>query len=134
MAGDDEPVRAPALLEVFGEAPVPADARVIPRPRSWRVSRALTSLTLAWGAAPVVFLIPPHAPWLIGALICGPYFARRYWLEHFTLHEMHGTCPRCAAAIRIVRALRLRFPHTLTCTNCHNVVLLEVDVSSLVVN
>lgn len=39
----------PAQIELFGFSPTPAHVEVIARAPSWRVSRALSSLAVAWG-------------------------------------------------------------------------------------
>jgi hypothetical protein len=120
-----EPV---ARLEIFGFQPTRAHVQVIARPKSWRVSRSLGYLALCWCALPVVALVPPHIPWVIGAFSAGIYFARKFWLEHFTLVSMRGTCPKCAHDLSINKPVRLKTPHVITCSNCQHQVLLYVDV------
>ena len=74
---------------------------------------------IALVVAPVVALVPPHAPWLIGALATGGLFARRRWTERFTLMTVEGSCPKCCNPLDI-KTGRLRQPHPLPCDACHH--------------
>lgn len=68
--------------------------------------------------APVVAVIPPHAPWILGALTGGGILARRRWIERFTVLDVEGTCPRCGAPVKVAKG-RLRKPHPAACEACH---------------
>ena len=87
-------------------------------------------LALAAGliAAPVVVLVPPHAPWALGALGIGLLTARRRWGEEQTLHSLKGACPRCGESITLSRPTRLRHPHAISCPSCHYELALSVDL------
>ena len=80
--------------------------------------------------APFVAIVPPHAPWGIGALAAGAIFARRRMIERFTLISLEGTCPKCEHPLRVKRA-RLRIPHPLTCEGCHHQASLKVPAEAL---
>jgi hypothetical protein len=117
-----------ARLDIFGFRPTAAEVRLIPRTRSWRVSRSLGSLALCWCIIPIVALIPPHVPWALGAFVAGIFLSRKYASEHYTLLSMRGTCPQCGNALEISKVQRLRTPNPMSCDECHQQVLLYVDV------
>lgn len=106
-----------ALL--FGFPPAPLEVTIRSRPRAWRVGGATRAMGIAIVIAPVVALVPPHAPWLIGALATGGLFATRRWTERFTLLTVEGCCPKCGSELDI-KAGRLRQPHPLPCEGCHH--------------
>ena len=105
-------------LEAFGFEPTTAHMKVIERPTSWRMSRSLLSAAVGLGAAPVVFLVPPHVPWALASLGAGVFFARRFAIEKVTLVEMHGTCPKCGAAVAVEKPVPMRQPHEISCPEC----------------
>lgn len=80
---------------------------------------AARTMGIAVVVAPFVAVVPPHAPWLIGALSLGAILARRRWTERFTLVGFEGRCPKCAGEFHI-KAGRLRRPHGLACETCHH--------------
>lgn len=114
-------------LEAFGHEPTTARLKIIPRPASWRVPRALLSAVVGLGAAPVVFFLPPHVPWALASVGLGLFFARRFALETTTLVEMHGTCPKCGAAVTVDAPVALRSPHEVGCPSCLKGLILDVD-------
>lgn len=69
--------------------------------------------------APVLAIVPPHAPWVLGALAIGTIFARRRWNERYTVVAVSATCPKCGAEIG-GKTGRLRSPHPLPCEACHH--------------
>ncbi len=75
-------------------------------------------MAIALLVAPVMGLIPPHVPWVLGALTGGGLLARRRWTERFTVMGVEGTCPRCGAAVKAANG-RLRSPHPAVCEACH---------------
>jgi hypothetical protein len=105
-------------LEAFGQAATTARVKVIARPPSWRATRAILSAVLGLGAAPVVFLLPPHVPWALASIGCGIFFARRFARESTTLVSLEGTCPKCTSPVLVERAVALRIPHELSCVAC----------------
>lgn len=105
-------------LEAFGYDSTQARMRVIPRPASWRATRAILSGVVGLGAAPVVFFIPPHIPWALASVGLGIFFARRFALEARTLVSLEGACPKCGADIRIDKPVALRDAHELSCPSC----------------
>lgn len=105
-------------IEAFGFTPTEAQLRVIPRSTSWRMTRAMLSAAIGLGAAPVVFILPPHVPWALGAAGLGIFFAVRFAREHQTLVSLTGTCPKCGAAVTQDRPAPVRFPHHMSCPAC----------------
>lgn len=96
-----------------------------PRPRSWRIGGALRTVGIAALIAPAVAVVPPHAPWVIGALATGGILARRRLDERFTLIGVRGKCPKCGGVLE-VKPGRLRDPHPLPCEACHHESRLEL--------
>lgn len=121
-------VEARAVLFGFDASPV--ELQVVPRTRQWRVGGAARALAISLVVAPVVAVVPPHAPWAIGALAAGGYFARRRWTETHTLVGVDGACPKCGEAFR-TSASRLRRPHPLECEGCHHVSELRIPDGAL---
>ena len=76
-------------------------------------------MVVALLVAPAVVIVPPHAPWVIGALATGTLLARRRWNERFTVMSVVGACPRCSRGYEI-KSGRLRQPHPLPCEECHH--------------
>ena len=111
-------VSVPARITLFGFDDVPANARIEARSRGWRARRAAIALAAGLIAAPAVALVPPHAPWALGALGIGLLTARRRWAEKHTLHSLEGACPRCGEGITLSRPARLRHPHATSCPSC----------------
>lgn len=126
---DSTPYRPPARITLFGVPATDADVEVLRRGRSWRLTRALVSIGVAWALIPVVALLPPHVPWAAFAFAAGIYLAVRRWTERYTLRSLVGRCPECGARQTLGSPARLRFPHPLTCEACGRELLLEVDVT-----
>jgi hypothetical protein len=118
----------PAQIELFGFPATPAHVEVISRAPSWRVSRALLSLAVAWGAIPIVFWLPPHFPWVLGAFVLGIYFAWKHFTEHHTMTVLRGSCPKCAAPQTLEKPVRFRTPFKLSCAQCHHDLYLVAEV------
>jgi len=112
------PIEVGARIDLFGYDPTPATLHLRPRSRSWRVGGSVRTVVIALLIAPVVALIPPHAPWIVGALTGGGILARRRWTERFTVLSVEGTCPRCGAHVKVTKG-RLRTPHPAACEACH---------------
>lgn len=120
-----------ARVTLFGFDPTPARLDVIPRPVSWRLARVLRVLLVTAVAAPAAFLIPPHAPWGVGALVIGGFLARRRWVERFTIAAFRGHCPRCGAEVEVEVGSRLRVPHPVSCGGCRHDSALVVSANDL---
>jgi hypothetical protein len=75
-------------------------------------------------------MVPPHAPWMIGALALGAILARRRWTERFTLEHIQGACPKCGEPLAVKRG-RLRVPHSVTCEACHHQTALRFPEEAL---
>ena len=121
-------ILVPARITLFGFDVVPANARIEARSVGWRVLRASIALASGLIVAPVVFLVPPHAPWALGAFGIGLLTARRRWAEVHTLHFFEGACPRCGEGVSLSHPVRLRYPHPISCPSCHYELTLSVDL------
>lgn len=121
-------ISVPAQVTLFGFDPVRADARIEARSTGWRARRASIALAAGLIAAPAVALIPPHAPWALGALGMGLLTAVRRWAEEHTLHSLEGACPRCEERIAISRPVRLRRPHAVSCPGCRYELAVTVEL------
>lgn len=114
---EDGRVELEGRLEAFGFQPTRVTIDAIERTASWRMTRGLVAAGLGVGVAPVVALVPPHIPWLLGALITGGVIARRRFTEHYTLLSMEGACPRCGEAVTTDPG-RLTAERTVRCGAC----------------
>ena len=123
-------IRAVARVTLFGFESTEALASIQPQGRRWRVGGAARTMGIFLVIAPVVAIVPPHAPWAIGALAAGVILARRRIIERFTLIALEGTCPKCDAPLRVKRT-RLRMPHPITCEACHHQGSLKVPAETL---
>ena len=123
-------VAASAVVTLFGFPPAEVVVSVLPRSHAWRVGGAFRRVALFTLLAPVVAIVPPHAPWAIGALAGGVVLARRRLKERYTLVSMTGSCPKCGEALA-VKSTRLREPHPVTCEACHHVGSLQVPAEAL---
>ena len=121
-------ILVPARITLFGFDVVPANARIERRSTTWRARRASIPLVAGLILAPAVALVPPHAPWALGALGMGIVMARRRWSEAHTLHFMDGACPRCGEGVSLSRPVRLRYPHPIFCPSCQHESALSVDL------
>ena len=115
---------------LFGFPSTPSVLRIQPRPASWRLTGAALIMAAFIPLAAVVAIVPPHAPWLIGALAGGAILARRRWIERFTLMSAEGTCPKCGEPL-VARRSRLRVPHPVMCESCHHESSLSFERAAL---
>lgn len=104
---------------VFGFPATPVELSVRRREVGWRAGGAARTLAIFVVVAPFVAIVPPHAPWAIGALATGLILARRRWSERCTLERIRGACPKCGEPLA-VKAGRLRTPHSVACERCHH--------------
>jgi hypothetical protein len=114
-------------LEAFGFAPTRTTIEAIARDGSWRWTRALLAVGIAIGVTPVVVFVPPHFPWVIGALGAGVALAHRRLTERYTLRSMNASCPRCRAAVTAEPG-RLTPERTVHCPSCGQQLVLRVDL------
>jgi hypothetical protein len=119
-----------AEVTIFGFDPEPVQAAIIPRGRTWRLGGAARTMGIFVVLAPVVAIVPPHAVWLMGALMTGAFLARKRYVERFTLVSVKGACPKCGRDIT-VKATRLHTPHQLPCDGCHHGSLLRLPPGTL---
>jgi len=124
------PVSVQAEAIVFGFPPAPVALSVLRRASSWRIGGAARTLAIFVVAAPFAALVPPHAPWAIGALGLGGILASRRLKERFTLLGVEGACPKCAEPLA-VKAGRLRSPHPVSCEACHHQAALRFPEAAL---
>jgi hypothetical protein len=129
-APPDTTIEVHGLAVLFGYDSTEVRVSLRPRQRKWRLGGAARITGTSLLVAPIVGLVPPHAPWVVGALGCGVVLARRRWNERFTVERVRGECPRCGGALS-VRSGRLKDPHPLPCEECHHESALRVDVSGL---
>lgn len=116
-------IRGEAL--VFGFPSTPAQLFVRLRALGWRAGGAARTLAIFLVIAPLVAVVPPHAPWALGALATGIILARRRWMERATLERVEASCPKCGEALS-VKPGRLHLPHPVTCEHCHHQAALRV--------
>lgn len=108
-----------AHLTLFGFDATVAQVRLRPRSRSWRLWGAVRTQAAGLVLAPAVGLVPPHAPWALGALVVSFMLARRRWRHLFTVESVEGQCPKCGAPVS-PRVGMLRQPHPVPCDGCHH--------------
>lgn len=113
-------------LNLFGFPPRHTTLEVLPRSRGWRVLRASGFFGAGLVLAPLVGVVPPHAPWVAAALGIGGFLGIRKWRERFTLVSFQGNCPRCGEAVRIRAGIPLRPALSVPCEACHFDARLEV--------
>ena len=119
-------VTLPAEAHVFGHEATPVQLVLTPRSTGWRAGRAARWIVGGLVLAPVVGVLPPHAPWAAGAGVGGLVLGLRKWGERFTLQEIEGACPRCAATLALTGTPPLRSPHPIPCDACGNPVSLRI--------
>lgn len=124
----DGPVRLKGRVEAFGFTTTNAEIDAIARPASWRATRALLAAGIGLGAAPVVALVPPHIPWVLGSLIGGAVIARKRATEHFTLRSLDAKCPRCGEPLTTETG-RLAGTRQLQCARCGLDSILHVETA-----
>ena len=115
-------------LNLFGFPPQHAAVGVLPRSRGWRTLRAAGFLGGGLLLAPLVGVVPPHAPWVAGALGFGGFLGIRKWRERFTLVSLEGSCPRCGEVVGIRAGTPLRPTLSVPCDKCHHDSRLRVDL------
>ena len=121
-------VSVPARITLFGFDDVPADAANRDAKRGVESAARGDSTSRGLIAAPLAALVPPHAPWALGALGIALLTARRRWAEEHTLHFLEGACPRCGEGITLSRPARLRHPHATSCPSCQYELAISVDL------
>ena len=117
-------------VRLFGFDPVSAIGSIRPRPRSWRIAGAVRTGIATLVLTPVAAIVPPHAPWALGALGVGFVLGRRRLNHRFTLEALEARCPKCDGVLT-VRPGQLKTPHTVPCDGCHHEATLELDPDAL---
>ncbi|MGW8266844.1 MAG: hypothetical protein ACWGSQ_10780 [Longimicrobiales bacterium] len=118
----------PGALNLFGFPPRKATLGVLPRSRGWRALRASAFFGAGLLLAPLVGVVPPHAPWAAGALGFGGFFGIRKWRERFTIVSFRGNCPRCGKPVGIQAGTALRSTLPVPCDGCHYDAHLTVEL------
>ncbi|HEX6588127.1 MAG TPA: hypothetical protein VF039_03810 [Longimicrobiales bacterium] len=113
-------------LTLFGAAPTQARLEVTPRPRSRRMTRAALSAGATLLGAAVAAIVPPHVPWALGVLGFGAWRTRAEWRGEYRLHAFDGSCPRCAAPLRLEEKY-VTPPLAVPCYGCHAQPQLTLD-------
>lgn len=120
-----------AQITLFGHPPSPVRLELRDRSRGWRLRRALAPAAAGLVVAPVVAIVPPHAPWVVAVLAAAGTLAWRRWREEYTIVGFEARCPRCDAELQMSSGTRLRSPHPLTCDSCRHEPVLQVDRTTL---
>jgi len=107
-------------VSLFGFASTSAELGVLPRSTAWRRLRGGAFFAGGLAAAPVVGMVPPHAPWAIGALAIGGVLGLRKLRERFTLISLHGSCPKCGGALSLSPGTPVRQEMAVPCEGCHH--------------
>lgn len=128
MASSLPTMTVSAEARVFGHDPTSATLHVIPRSTRWRLVRASRWFVGGAVLAPLVAVLPPHAPWAVGAAAAGLVVGMRRWKERHTLIDLEGRCPRCDGPLEHEGRTLLRTPHSVTCLGCSNPVALHPDL------
>jgi hypothetical protein len=115
---------------LFGVPSTRAVLSVRSRSTSWRAAGAAAFMGGSMVLAAVLAVVPPHAPWLIGALVLGAVLARRRWMERYTLDSLRTECPKCGEALN-GRPGRLKTPHPVPCEGCHHQSTVRIEPSLL---
>jgi hypothetical protein len=117
-------------VSLFGFPPSEAEVEVRPRSTAWRGSRTAFFLGGGLALAPIVGLVPPHAPWAAAALGIGGFLGIRKWRERFTVLGGRGKCPKCGGSLSLRPGTALR-PHlSMPCDQCHHDSRLTVPSTS----
>ena len=117
----------PAALRLRAHPPTEATVTVEILSAQGRAMRGAVVMLSALVAAPVLFIIPPHLPWGLGALALGAFLAWRQWSGRYLVREFQGTCPRCGRELEIRAGTRITLPHKVTCYECHHESELEME-------
>lgn len=107
-------------ITLFGFPDRPARLDVLQRSKGWRFSRASAFIGGGLLLAPVVGVVPPHAPWVMASLGIGGFLGIRKWKERFTILSLDGVCPKCGGSLSVARGTPLRGVMTLPCPGCNH--------------
>lgn len=112
--------RISGTLSLFGSPDGHAEMAVLPRSPGWRRSRAGAFFLAGLLSAPLLGMVPPHAPWALGALGLGAWLGSRKLLERFTLLSFEGFCPRCGEELHLRKGTPLRGVMSVACEGCNH--------------
>jgi len=122
-----ETLQLSGTLNLFGFPAEAAILDVVPRSLAWRGRRSAAFLAIGLILAPILGVVPPHAPWALGALAFGGFFGLRKWKERFTLFALRGLCPKCGGTMKVKKGTPLRTNLSVPCDGCHHDARLEVS-------
>jgi hypothetical protein len=105
---------------LFGFPETRAELEVLPRSTGWRLFHAAAFVGGGLILAPIVGLVPPHAPWAVASLVIGGFAGFRKWKERFTLKSFQGRCPKCGGDLSIRAGTPLRPVMTVPCPGCNH--------------
>ncbi len=114
-------------IRLRGYATTAADLELTYRSPKTRLTSAALALLGCWALAPVVFFIPPHIPWAIGAVGAGAYLAYRRWTGEYIVHSFASLCPNCGQPLSMKADQLVELPHLVPCFNCHHEPRLELE-------
>ena len=116
-------------LSLFGFPDTTAEMEVLPRSLGWRLSRAAAFIGGGLILAPVLGVVPPHAPWAVAALGIGGFFGVRKWREEFTILSFLGSCPKCGGTLAMKKGTPLKRVMTVSCPGCNHDSRLTTNLS-----
>ena len=96
-----QPHEVGVRLTVKGGAPTSGTAKVLARSRGERAVRAMKGAGLCLLALPLV-VIPPHFPWLLGALTAALVMGIVRWRDADSLLELDAPCPSCMSMRKVI--------------------------------
>ena len=131
MADETPAAVVPAEARGLGHDPVSVEVALVPRTTGWRLGRAARWWVAGAVLAPVLGVLPPHAPWALAAGAGGVVLGLRKWGERYTLVRLRGSCPRCGEGLAFDGATPLKLPHRVSCDACGNPVVLHLDGGAL---
>ena len=128
--GRGEVLELQGTLRLFGFPPKEATLEALSRGLVWRGFRAFVFIGGGLLLAPLVGLVPPHAPWIVGSLGLGGFLGIRKWRERFTLLGFQGMCPGCGQPLHLKPGSPLRSRMSAPCEGCHHDSRLLVELGS----
>jgi hypothetical protein len=114
-------------IRLRGYASTTAELDLTYRNPRTRMTSAVLVLLGCWALAPIVFFVPPHIPWALGAAGAGVYLAYRRWTGEYIVHSFAGNCPNCGQALTLKPDQQVKLPHTIPCFSCHHEPQLQLN-------
>ena len=117
---DGPPATLKGRITLFGFPPTDGVVQARPRSLAWRGGWAFAYGTGGVALATLAALVPPHAPWVAGALGLGTFLALRRWRERYTLLALEGSCPRCGLGLTLPSGTPIRGVMSVSCDGCRH--------------